>query len=329
MMRAMVVTQFGGPEVLQLRDVPVPKPAEHDLLIEVRAAALNPVDFKVRRGAFAQGRTRPIILGFDVSGVVREVGSVVRDFKRGDEVFAMPSIIRDGANAEFVCVDARTAALKPKSLSHVEAATLPLVSLTSNEALQRASIDRGKTVLIHAGGGGVGHVAIQLARKVFDCRVLTTASREESLELARQCGADVAINYRQEDFVSRVNGETKGCGCDIVFDTVGGETFDRSLDCVAVNGHIITIVGTPSADITRKLFIKNATLHFEFVGSPTFHGVNPEQQGNELCSVAQMVDDGQLRPHVSRVFALKELAEAHRLQETGHVTGKIAIAVKS
>jgi len=327
-MRAMVVSQFGPPEVLKLQDMPHPKPSPHDLLIEVHAAALNPVDYKIRRGAFREGRTLPFILGYDVSGVVREMGSAAQGFGIGDEVYASPSLIRNGANAEYVCVDARTAAPKPASVDHIHAAALPLVTLTAWEALLlRARIEQGETVLIHAGGGGVGHIAIQLA-KLQGCRVLTTASRDESIDLCRRLGADVVIDYSKEDFVQRVQQETHGGGCPVVFDTVGSQTFDRSLDCVAVNGRLITAVGTPSAEIAQKLFRKNATLHFEFMGAPTVYGVRPESQGEILEAAARLVDKGELKPHVSRVIHLEELAEGHRLQESGHVTGKIVVLVK-
>jgi NADPH2:quinone reductase len=328
-MRAMVVTQFGRPEVLKLQEMPQPRPGPEDLLIEVHAAGVNPVDFKICRGAFREGRTIPFIPGYDVSGLVREMGSAVRGFDIDEAVYASPSILRDGANAEYVCVDARTAARKPASLDHIQSAALPLVALTAWEALLlRAQIQNGETVLIHAGGGGVGHIAIQLA-KLHGCRVLTTASRDESIQLCRQLGADVVIDYAEEDFVQCVERESGGRGCPVVFDAVGGQTFDRSLDCLAVNGRLITIVGTPSPEITRKLFRRNATLYFEFVGAPTFYGVHPERQGELLRAVAKRVDAGQLKPHVSRVFELAELAEAYRFQECGHVTGKLVMQVKT
>ena len=324
----MVVSQFGPPEVLKLQEMPPPRPAPNDLLLQVHAAALNPVDFKIRRGAFREGRTLPFILGYDVSGVVRDIGSAVQHFQIDDEVYASPSLIRNGANAEYVCVDARTVAYKPASLDHRHAAALPLVTLTAWEALLlRAHIQKGETVLIHAGGGGVGHIAIQLA-KLHGCRVLTTASRDESIELCRRLGADTIIDYTREDFVQRVQQETNGGGCPVIFDTVGSQTFDRSLDCVAPNGRIITAVGTPSAEIPQKLFRKNATLHFEFMGAPTVYGVRPESQGEILRAAARLVDEGKLKPHVGRIIDLEELAEGHRLQESGHVTGKIVVRVK-
>ncbi|MGH8248983.1 MAG: quinone oxidoreductase family protein, partial [Gammaproteobacteria bacterium] len=285
-MRAMVVTQFGPPEVLQLQQMPQPRPGPADFLIEVHAAALNPIDFKIRRGAFGKGRTFPFIPGYDVSGVVREMGSDVQGFNIGDAVYASPSLVRDGADAEFVCVDARTAAHKPAALDHTQAAALPLVTLTAWEALLlRARVQPGETVLIHAGGGGVGHVAVQLARR-HGCRVLATASRDASIDLCRRVGAEVIINYSNEDFVRRVQQETGGRGCAVILDAVGSQVFDHSLDCVAVNGRLITCVGTPSAEIAQKLFRKNATLYFEFMGAPTVYGIRPESQGQILRAAA-------------------------------------------
>ena len=328
-MRAIVVPEFGGPEVLRPQELPEPTPGEHELLVEVHACGLNPIDYKVRRGALAKGRPMPIILGFDVSGIVRGKGNSVNDFALGDEVYAAPSLVRNGANAELVCVDARAAALKPKSIDHIQAAALPLVTITAWEALgQRARVQRGEAVLIHAGGGGVGHVAIQLA-KLHGCRVLTTASSAESIALCKQNGADLIINYREADFVERVRQETSGRGCPVVFDIVGGETFDRSLDCVAADGRIITCVGTPSEKIAQKLFRLNATLIFEFMGAPGVYGIRPESHGEILRAAAELVNQGKLKPHVSRVLGFNEIAEGHRLLETEHVTGKLVVRVKT
>jgi NADPH:quinone reductase len=327
-MRAMTVSEFGGPEVLKPQDLPAPTPGEHDLLIEVHACGLNPIDFKVRRGALTKGRELPIILGFDVSGVVRDLGKSATNFRVGDEVYAAPALVRNGANAELVCVDARTVALKPKTLDHIQTAALPLVTVTAWEALvQRARIQNGENVLIHAGGGGVGHVAIQIA-KLHGCRVFTTASRAESLDLCRKVGADIVINHREADFVERVKHETGRRACAVIFDTVGGETFDRSLDCLAPDGRIITCVGTPSDKIPQKLFRLNATLIFEFMGAPGVYGLRPESHGEILRAVAALVDEGKLKPHVGRILEFEEIAEGHRLLEAGHVTGKLVVRLK-
>jgi NADPH2:quinone reductase len=328
-MRAIALSEFGGSEVLKPEKLPEPVPGDHDLLVEVHACGLNPIDFKVRRGALAKGRPMPIILGFDVSGVVRAVGKSVTGFRPADEVYSAPSLARNGANAEFVCIDARMAALKPRTIDHVHAAALPLVTITAWEALlQRAKIQKGETILVHAGGGGVGHVAIQFGR-LQGCRVLTTASSSSSLALCKEMGADVVINYRDEDFVERVRQETGGRGLPVVMDTVGGDTFNKSLDCIAPDGRLITCVGTPSDRIPQKLFRLGATLIFEFMGAPGVYDIRQEGHGRILADAAKLVDEGKLKPHLSRVLSLDEVAEGHRLLEGGHVTGKLVIRVKS
>ena len=327
-MHAIAISEFGGPEVLKQQQLPDPVPADQDLLVEVHACGLNPIDFKVRRGALAKGRPMPIILGFDVSGVVRGVGKSVKDFQPGDQVYAAPSLARNGANAELVCVDARMAALKPKTLDHVQTAALPLVTITAWEALlQRARVQKGEAILIHAGGGGVGHIAIQLA-KLHGCHVLTTASSAASLDLCKRVGADIIINYREEDFVERVTQETAGRGLPVVMDTVGGETFNKSLDCIAPDGRLITCVGTPSDRIPQKLFRLSATLIFEFMGAPGIYGIRPESHGKILSDAAKLVDEGKLKPHVSRIISMDGVAEGHRLLEEGHVTGKLVVKVR-
>ena len=246
----------------------------------------------------------------------------------GDEVFVSPSLVRNGSNAEYVCVDARTVAPKPVRLDHAQAAALPLVTITAWEALyERADVQEGQDVLIHAGGGGVGHVAIQLAKR-RGCRVLTTASRPRTIELCESLGADVVIAYDREDFVQRVRRETDGKGCPVIFDCVGGKVFDRSIQCLAVNGRMLTIVGTGSQEALRELFIRNGTLHCEMMGASTIYGIRPEKQGVLLREAARLVDRGELRVHVSRTVALEDLAEAHRVQESEHVCGKIAINVR-
>jgi NADPH:quinone reductase len=326
-MRAMTISRFGPPEVLELREMPAPQVRENDLLVEVHAAALNPVDTKIRRGMHGE-KPFPFTLGFDVSGVVKATGPAVRNFKAGDEVYASPSLARNGTCAELVAVDARSAAIKPRSLDHVHAAALPLVTLTAWESLhERANLHTGETVLIHAGAGGVGHIAVQLAR-LHGCRVITTASRPQTQDLCRQLGADVIVDYRKESFVEVVQRETAGKGCPVIFDTVGGDVFDKCLDCVAVNGRLVTIVLNENARIIPALFRKNATLHMEFMGVPGIHGIGLDKQGETLRTVAELVDAGKLRPHVSQVIPLEEVPAAHRDLESGHVIGKIVVKVR-
>ena len=326
-MQAMVVTEFGSEQVLQLREVSDPVPGEHDLLIEVHASAMNPVDWKVRTSGLGMPRQFPFILGFDVSGIVKAKGDRVDGFRIGDAVYASPSLARDGSNAELVCVDARTAAIKPASLDDAAAAAMPLVTLTAWEALhERARAQPGQTVLIHAGAGGVGHIAIQMA-KLHGCRVITTASRPESIAYCKQLGADLVINYREEDFVESVRDYTRGAGCHVVFDTVGDDVFGKSLECVGVEGNLVTCCRCDTRGVLEALFFKNASLHFEFMGAPTVHGVHPESQGRILVHCAQLADDGKLTPHVGATLPLEQLPEAHRMQRGGHTMGKIVLDV--
>jgi NADPH2:quinone reductase len=327
-MRVILARQHGGPEVLEWGELPVPAPGPHELLVEVHATSVNPVDAKVRRGGGAS-RPMPIVLGYDVSGVVRACGSDVRGWREGDEVFGCPNLFGPGANAEWVLLDARAAARKPASIDHATAATLPLVGLTAWEALHdRARLGAGQTVLVHAGAGGVGHVAVQLAR-LTGCRVITTAGRPESIAFCRdRLGADEVIDYTTSDFVARVRELSGGRGVDVVFDTVGDETFRRSIECVVPGGQLVTILASTPGDRAPLLLYRSITVHYEFMGVPVAHDLHPQRQGAILSSLAKLVDGGLIRPHVSAVFPLERLADAHRQIETGRTIGKIAIVVR-
>lgn len=325
-MRAMVIHGPGGPEVLQEAERPEPQLRETDLLVRVHATSVNPVDTKIRSGR--SGRQYPLILGYDVSGEVVKCGSRVTTFKAGDEIFAAPNLFRDGANAEYVAVDARSAAHKPKSIDHVTAATLPLVSQTAWEALHlRARIDPGHTVLIQAGAGGVGHIAVQLA-KLHGCRVITTAGRDESIAFCRDVlRADEVIDYRSTNVVERVRELTQGAGVPVVLDAVGGEVFPQSLDCAAINGQVVTILGSNTGDRGQSLLYRNVTVHYEFMGIPAAHEIEPERPGRILAGIARLVDSGLLKPHVSHRFPLERVADGHRQVETHRTIGKVAIEV--
>ncbi len=326
-MRAMTFTEFGSPEVLKLTDVPKPVPGPLDLLIEVHAAGLNPVDTKIRRGMHGP-KPFPQTPGYDVSGIVAALGDQADGFKIGDAVYATPNLARPGAHAEFVAVDWRTAAPKPRSIDHVHAAALPLATVTAWEALhERAQMHAGETVLIQAGGGGVGHLAIQLAKNT-GCRVITTASRPETIALCKKLGADVVIDHSKEDFVEAVKKLTDGKLCPVVFDTVGDPVFDKCLDCVAINGRIVTIVYNENKRIVPALFRKNATLHCEFMGASTVNGIRPEKQGDILRTAAELVDAGKLTVHIHKTIQLEDLPAAHTEQESGKVMGKIVVRMK-
>ncbi len=326
-MKAMVITAHGDPEVFALQDQPDPVVGDYDLLVAVRATSINPVDCRVRR-ASSVPRQFPLILGYDVSGIVVALGAQVTHFQMGDEVYASPNVFRPGANAEYVAVDSRSASRKPKNLDHAAAAALPLVALTAWEALHtRAQITAGESVLIHAGVGGVGHIAIQLA-KLHGCRVITTAGRPESIAFCRDVlKADEVINYQTTDAAQRVLEMTDGKGCSLILDTVGGSVFEQSMDCIAINGQLVTIVPTTTDTIAQKLFLKNVTLHYTFMGVPTAYNLNPERHGKLLGALTNLVEAELLSPHIMRQIHWLDLPGGHRLQETGHVMGKIVVTV--
>jgi len=326
-MRAVIASQVGPPEVLQVTELPLPTPAPHDLLVAVHATSMNPVDTKIRQGT--RPRTMPLVLGYDLSGVVVAHGSAVNNWQAGDLVYGCPNVMRHGANAEFALLDARAAARKPTTLNDLQAACLPLVSLTAYEALhERARIQPGQWLLIHAGAGGVGHMAVQLA-KLHGCRVITTAGRPESLAFCRDViKADAVIDYRSTDFVASVMELTQGAGVPVIFDTVGGDTFKRSIDCLAPFGQLVTITASDVGSAAPSLLYKSATVHYEFMGARVAYDHEPEKQGAILTGIAQLVDSGALRVHVSKVFTLDNLIDAHREIETGRTIGKLAVRVK-
>lgn len=326
-MRAVVIRQLGDPEVMQLGELPTPTPGDHELLVAVHATSVNPLDAKIRQGR--RPRELPLVLGYDLSGVVVNCGAQVRGWQAGDAVFGCPNIFRHGANAEFALLDARAAAHKPRTLDHLHAACLPLVSLTAYEALhERARIQPGQTVLIHAGAGGVGHIAVQLAH-LHGCRVITTAGRAETIAFCRDVlKADEVIDYRNTDFVTRVKELTAGHGVPVIFDTVGGETFTRSFDCLALSGQLVSILGGDLGPNAASFLYRNITVHYAFMGARVAYDQQPERHAEILTGIAQMVDAGLLQVHVSSEWTLDNLAAAHREIETGRTIGKMAVRVR-
>lgn len=328
-MRAIALENYGGAEVLRPTDLPEPTPGEHDLLVEVHATALNPVDFKVRQSGLGIERSMPVVLGYDVCGKVAGMGSRCANFREGEMIYASPSIGRNGANAEYVLVDERTAAAMPESLSVEQAAAMPLVTLTAWESLhKRAAIHPGETVFIQGGAGGVGHVALQLCHQHGN-PTITTASRSESIDLCQRCGAEHVLNHVEEDVVDRVKAITDHAGVPVAFDCVGGAAFEQCLDVVAINGRVVGIVMTKTDAIFEKLFRRNATLHLEFMGVPPIYGIDVESHGEILRTAAELVDAGKLEPHVQEVIDFEQIPDAHRKLEEGHTTGKIVARVKA
>lgn len=328
-MRAMAIHQLGGPEHLQLIDLPTPTPGPGDLLVQVHATGLNPVDYKVRQTALGMNLPFPIVMGYDVCGKVVDRGSACSRFEEGDMIYASPSIARQGAYAEYVLVDERAAALKPARLSPTLAAAMPLVTLTAWESLHdRARIWPDQTIFIHGGAGGVGHTAIQLC-KAHGNRVITTASQPDSIKLCKACGADEIINYRTHDVVARIKELTDGHGVPVAFDCVGGPALVDCMKAIRLNGQVVSIVYTKTDEIHDHLFRKNATLHLEFMGVPPIYGINIERHGQILTAAAQLADLGKLNPHLFKTITLEQIPDAHRELEARHVTGKIVCQIRS
>ncbi|PSL92195.1 zinc-dependent alcohol dehydrogenase family protein [Pseudomonas sp. R9.37] len=318
-MKAMILKSFGGPEAFELCDVPKPVPHTGHVLVRVHATAINPLDYQVRRGDYADAVTLPAITGHDVSGVVEAIGPGVTAFAPGDEVWYTPQIFDGpGSYAEYHVAAESIIGKKPASLSHLEAASLSLVGGTAWEALaERAALRVGESVLIHGGAGGVGHVAIQLA-KAIGARVFTTV-RAANIEFARSMGADVIIDYESEDYVEAILRETAGRGVDVVFDTLGGDTLSRSPDALAQRGRVVSIVDITQPQNLVQAWGKNAAYHFVFT----------RQHRGKLDELSALVARGQLRPHVGAVYSLADIALAHARLESRHngVQGKVAIAV--
>lgn len=318
-MKAITLNTFGGPDAFELSEVPKPVPGAGQVLVRVHATSINPLDYQVRRGDYPDLVPLPAITGHDVSGVVEEIGAGVTAFAPGDEVWYTPQIFDGpGSYAEYHVAAESIIGKKPAALSHLEAASLTLVGGTAWEALVvRAGLRVGESVLIHGGAGGVGHVAIQLA-KAIGARVITTV-REANFEFARSMGADVVIDYAKEDYVQAVMRETAGQGVDVVFDTIGGDTLARSPDVLAQLGRLVSIVDIAQPQNLINAWGKNASYHFVFT----------RQNRGKLDELSALVERGQLRPHVGATYSLADISAAHARLESANngLRGKIAIAV--
>ncbi|VVP17784.1 Zinc-type alcohol dehydrogenase-like protein [Pseudomonas fluorescens] len=319
-MKAMILKSFGGPDSFELSDVPKPVPQAGQVLVRVHATSINPLDYQVRRGDYPDLVPLPAITGHDVSGVVEAIGPGVSAFAPGDEVWYTPQIFDgQGSYAEYHVAAESIIARRPASLSHLEAASLSLVGGTVWEALTvRAVLRVGESILIHGGAGGVGHVAIQVA-KAMGAKVFTTV-REANADFVRSLGADVVIDYTQEDYVEAIMRETAGHGVDVVFDTIGGDTLSRSADVLAQLGRVVSIVDIAQPQNLVQAWGKNASYHFVFT----------RQNRGKLDELSALVERGQLRPHVGAVYSLADIPLAHARLESGNngLLGKIAIAVE-
>ena len=327
-MKAQIIQSFGDSSVFQLEEVSKPELKPGLVLIQVKASSVNPIDTKVRVGAVpAVSPEFPAVLHGDVAGLVSAVGEGVTEFKVGDEVFGCAGGFKGtgGALAEFMLADADLLAHKPKNLTMEEAAALPLVAITAWEALfNRAHLVPGQDILIHAATGGVGHIAIQLA-KWKGATVYTTASSQEKLEIGTRLGADVTINYREESVHDYVQKHTDGKGFDVVFDTVGGENLDRSFEAAAVHGTVAAIAARSTHDLS-PVHSKGLSLHVTFMLLKILNKDMHKQYGEILKKVAKVVEEGKLRPLVDpNMFTFDEVSKAHEYLESGKAIGKIVL----
>ncbi len=331
-MKAIVMTAPGGPEVLKLQDLPDPAlKQDTDILVRIKAAGINPVDTKMRAKPTVYPAPLPPVLGCDGAGVIEAVGKAVKDFKPGDEVYycQAPHHDRLGSYAQYALVDHRLVAKKPKRLSFAQAAAAPLVLITAWEALHdRVDIKSWHKLLVHAGAGGVGHVAIQLAR-IAGAEVCATVGSADKAEFARSFGANRTIDYKEENFVAAVLDWTGGKGVDIAFDTIGGKTLAETFSAVRYYGDVVTLLAPgPEMDwnVPRA---RNQRVSFELMLVPVFFGLSEAMmhQGEILRRGAELFQAGELRVHVDKTFPLEHAAEAHALIASGKTMGKVVLNV--
>ena len=308
-MKAVVVNQYGNADVLTYTDTKEPELKPNDLLVELKATSVNPVDWQIREGYLAEAMPYefPLILGWDAAGIVKKVGADVSKFSVGDEVYSSPDMSRNGTYAEYVAVNEDMVAKKPTNLSFEEAASIPLVGLTAWTALiDKATIQSGERVLIQAGAGGVGSFGIQLA-KAMGCWVAATCSGK-NVEFLQELGADQVIDYEKVNFEDVLD------PVDVVLDTLGGDIQDRSFKVLKQGGRIAATTTAPDEELAAK---KDAKAYQVTMG----------RDGEVLTKIAKLIEDGKIHPVVEKVLPLSDAKEGHRISQTGHAKGKIVLKI--
>ncbi|MGG2937140.1 NADP-dependent oxidoreductase [Bacillus pacificus] len=332
-MKAMIIDKYGKVP-MRMAEVPTPEINEYEVLAEIHAASINPIDFKIRDGKVKMllKYEMPLILGNDFSGVIVKVGSKVTRFKVGDEIYARPRKNKIGTFAEYIAIHEDDIALKPKNLSFEEAASIPLVGLTSYQALHDImQLQKGQKILIHAGSGGVGTFAIQLA-KIMGATVTTTAS-EAGSDLVKSLGADQIINYKIEKFEEILK------DYDAVFDTIGGTTLEKSFNIIKSGGNIVSVSGMPNARFGKEFgsgFFK--TLLFSLASkkltalekkhSAQYSFLFMKPSGDQLRTIANYIEAGKIKPVIDRVFPFEDAQKAMEYSEAGRAKGKIIVKIK-
>ena len=328
-MKVMTISGFGGPEVFSEHDMPEPKVGHGEVIIDVQASSVNPIDIKIRSGMVPPATPPfPAILHGDVSGIVTEVGRGVSHLQVGDEVWGCAggfNGLPSGALAERLLTDAQLVTKKPKNLSFIEAAALPLVSLTAWFALaDRARVQAGDNVLVHAGGGGVGHVGIQIARHL-GANVQTTVSSAQKAQYALELGASETILYRGLSVDDYVQKYTEGNGYDIVFDTVGGDNLDASFQAARYGGTIVNIAARSAHDLT-PMHARGLTLHVVFLVGQVANPLNRHSIKPRLEKLSELAEAGELRPLIDQQqFKIEDVADAHAYLESGQAIGKVVL----
>ncbi|MGF2770059.1 NADP-dependent oxidoreductase [Bacillus cereus] len=332
-MKAMIIDRYGKVP-MRIAEVPTPEINEYEVLAEIHAASINPIDFKIRDGKVKMllKYEMPLILGNDFAGVITKIGSKVTHFKVGDEIYARPRKNKIGTFAEYIAIHEDDIALKPKNLSFEEAASIPLVGLTSYQALHDImQLQKGQKILIHAGSGGVGTFAIQLA-KIMGAIVTTTAS-EAGANLVTSLGADEIINYKTEKFEDILK------NYDAVFDTIGGATLEKSFNIIKSGGNIVSVSGMPNARFAKEFgsgFFK--TLLFSLASkkltalekkhNAQYSFLFMKPSGDQLRTIANYIEAGQIKPVIDRVFPFEDAQKAMEYSESGRAKGKIIVKIK-
>ncbi len=328
-MKAMIIRNFGGSDVFEPAEIAKPEVKPDHVLVKIAATSVNTVDTMIRQ----MGKELPIspelpaVLGMDFAGTVESVGEGVSEYSIGDEVYGCAGGLGElpGTLAEYMVADANLIAHKPKTVSMREAAALPLVGITAYEGLTRAGIAQGQKVLVHGGSGGVGHVALQLARH-FGAEVHATGGGDKQLALIKELGG-IGINYKAEAVVDYVAQYTDGAGFDVVFDSVGGANMANSFEAAALNGQVASTVALVELDLSVAHF-KGLSLHVVFMLIPMIHNYKREEHAKILSKLAEVVDSGGLHPVLDdQYFSLEEAGKAHDRLSSGQAIGKVVVEI--
>jgi|SRR6185369_5787894 len=312
-MKAAQFTTYGGPEVLQINEVEIPFAQDGQVLVQIYAAGLNPFDYKLRRGYMKEmiPLVLPVTIGGDFAGVITSVGNGVSEFSVGDEVFGQANVVGGGSGtlAEFVTAKGGSVAKKPESVDFAQAAALPLVGVSAIQALiEHAKLEKGQKILIHGGSGGIGSLAIQLAKSI-GAHVATTASAEHA-DFVRHLGADEVIDYKAQDFSTILK------DFDVVYDTIGGDTYTKSFTVLKKGGIIVTMAAKPDAELDKKYDVTT-------IGQVT------KTSTERLMRLAELVDAGKIKAEIEKMFPLEQAREAFDFFETKHPKGKIVVTIKA